>query len=119
MDEMNVPVNLLQKMINEHCYQYMRSTTPVSLYPAVYYAHLASNRARAHENKPASDGPRGGQKFEETRYPAALAAAAGNAPSQSDVSNPTTVEPLVPFGTFIQQTRPDDVTKIRTGMWYI
>ena len=25
--------------------------------PAVYYAHLASNRARSHENKPASSGP--------------------------------------------------------------
>ena len=31
MDEANIPPNELQNMIYEHCYQYMRSTTPVSL----------------------------------------------------------------------------------------
>ncbi|KAL8771701.1 MAG: hypothetical protein Q9209_002892 [Squamulea sp. 1 TL-2023] len=50
LDEANVPVDAFQKMLYEHSYQYMRSTTPVSLFPAVYYAHLASNRARAHED---------------------------------------------------------------------
>lgn len=52
-------------MIYNHCYQYMRSTTPVSLYPAVYYAHLAAARCRAHEGAPASGPPRFGQKHEE------------------------------------------------------
>lgn len=42
--------NRIQNMIYEHCYQYMRSTTSVSMFPAVYYAHLASTRARAHED---------------------------------------------------------------------
>ncbi|KAF5020355.1 hypothetical protein F66182_7627 [Fusarium sp. NRRL 66182] len=56
LDEMNMPVNELQKMIYQQCYSYARSTTPVSLHPAVYYAHLASNRARAHENIPTSEG---------------------------------------------------------------
>ncbi|CAL8577970.1 Protein argonaute, variant 2 [Xanthoria parietina] len=50
LDEANVPVDVFQKMLYEHSYQYMRSTTPVSLFPAVYYAHLASNRARSHED---------------------------------------------------------------------
>ncbi|KAL8815674.1 MAG: hypothetical protein Q9223_005211 [Gallowayella weberi] len=50
MDEAGVPVDVFQKMLYEHCYQYIRSTTPVSLFPAVYYAHLASNRARAQED---------------------------------------------------------------------
>lgn len=50
MDEANVPIDLFQKLLYEQCYQYIRSTTPVSLHPAVYYAHLASNRARSHEN---------------------------------------------------------------------
>ncbi|KAH6511572.1 hypothetical protein HBI81_243350 [Parastagonospora nodorum] len=40
----------LQSFIFEHSYQYVRSTTPVSLHPAVYYAHLAADRARAHLN---------------------------------------------------------------------
>ena len=65
LDEMNMPVNELQKMIYQQCYSYARSTTPVSLHPAVYYAHLASNRARAHENLPTSDGFRAGPKGHE------------------------------------------------------
>jgi eukaryotic translation initiation factor 2C len=38
----------LQQFIFEHSYQYVRSTTPVSMHPAVYYAHLAADRSRAH-----------------------------------------------------------------------
>ncbi|KAL8866378.1 MAG: hypothetical protein Q9198_008915 [Flavoplaca austrocitrina] len=49
MDEANVPVDTFQSILYEHCYQYIRSTTAVSLHPAVYYAHLASKRARAHD----------------------------------------------------------------------
>ncbi|KAH7138259.1 Piwi domain-containing protein [Dendryphion nanum] len=40
----------LQSFIFEHSFQYVRSTTPVSLHPAVYYAHLAADRGRAHSN---------------------------------------------------------------------
>ncbi|KAL9609041.1 MAG: hypothetical protein Q9167_006162 [Letrouitia subvulpina] len=50
MDEQNVSPDEFQKFLYEHSYQYQRATTPVSLFPAVYYAHLASNRARAHED---------------------------------------------------------------------
>ncbi|KAH7155211.1 Piwi domain-containing protein [Dactylonectria estremocensis] len=64
-DEMNMPVNDLQKMIYQQCYSYARSTTPVSLHPAVYYAHLASDRARAHENIATSEGFRAGPKGHE------------------------------------------------------
>lgn len=65
IDEMGVPVNDLQKMIYHQCYSYARSTTPVSLHPAVYYAHLAGSRARAHENFAASEGMRAGGKGHE------------------------------------------------------
>ncbi|KAI1771467.1 Piwi-domain-containing protein [Hypoxylon cercidicola] len=50
LDEAGVKPNDLQRMIYQQCYQYCRSTTPVSLHPAVYYSHLASNRARSHES---------------------------------------------------------------------
>jgi eukaryotic translation initiation factor 2C len=40
IDEIRVPVNNLQKMIYHQCYLYARSTTPVSVYPAVYYVYL-------------------------------------------------------------------------------
>lgn len=52
LDECRLGPQVLQQITFEHCFQYMRSTTPVSLFPAVYYAHLASNRAKAHANKP-------------------------------------------------------------------
>lgn len=65
MDEMNCPVNDLQKMIYYQCYSYARSTTPVSLHPAVYYAHLACNRARAHEQTSTTDSARTGSKGHE------------------------------------------------------
>ncbi|KAH8777302.1 eukaryotic translation initiation factor-like protein 2C 2 [Hyaloscypha finlandica] len=119
-DEAKVPVNDLQKMIYQFSYQYMRSTTPVSLFPAVYYAHLASNRARAHESTPASEGPRGGQKFEEARQDAAIRAAVrGTQPgsSQTGSSLPTEAAPLVPLGNPDQG--PELIHKIRNGMWYI
>ncbi|KAL8671085.1 MAG: hypothetical protein Q9168_004410 [Polycauliona sp. 1 TL-2023] len=49
LDEAKLHENAFQKMLNEQCYQYIRSTTAVSLHPAVYYAHLASKRAQAHD----------------------------------------------------------------------
>lgn len=45
----------LQNMIYEASYQYVRSTTPVSLHPAIYYAHLAALRAGSHVSKTGSD----------------------------------------------------------------
>lgn len=65
LDEMGVPVNEFQKMIYHQCYSYARSTTPVSLHPAVYYAHLAGSRARSHENIATSEGFRSGGKGHE------------------------------------------------------
>lgn len=41
----------LQQYLYMHSYQYCRSTTPVSLHPAIYYAHLASLRSKAHEDR--------------------------------------------------------------------
>ncbi|EKD12356.1 piwi domain-containing protein [Drepanopeziza brunnea f. sp. 'multigermtubi' MB_m1] len=118
-DEIKMPINEFQKMVYQSSYQYMRSTTPVSLFPAVYYAHLASNRARAHESNPASDGPRGGQKFEEKiQDDVALRRVntAAHGSSQTGTSVRTEAAPLMPLGN------PESVeimTKIRTSMWYI
>lgn len=39
----------LYQFCYEHVYQYCRATTPVSLPPAVYYAHLLSKRAVHHD----------------------------------------------------------------------
>lgn len=55
-DEMGIPLPDLQRMLYEQVYSYARSTTPVSIHPAIYYAHLAGARARCHENAATSDG---------------------------------------------------------------
>lgn len=84
---------------------------------------MASNRARAHEGKAASEGPRGGQKFEELQQDAAQRRAAGYGPStvggssQSGDKN-SEARPLLPMGELESADR-ERVTKIRTGMWYI
>jgi len=44
------PNEKIQTLIYEHSYQYIRATTPVSMFPAVYYAHIASLRG-AHHSK--------------------------------------------------------------------
>jgi eukaryotic translation initiation factor 2C len=49
-DECALKPDDLQRILYHQCYQYCRSTTPVSLHPAVYYAHLAGARARHHED---------------------------------------------------------------------
>ncbi|KAG9707238.1 Piwi-domain-containing protein, partial [Aureobasidium melanogenum] len=50
LNEPSWPNEKIQTLIYEHSYQYIRATTPVSLFPAVYYAHIASLRA-AHHSK--------------------------------------------------------------------
>lgn len=100
LDEVGLSPNQLHAMIYEQCYAYVRSTTPVSLHPAVYYAHLASNRARPHENIPASSGPRSGPDVKK------------QSSSKSTELTLTEVLQLLPFGT--QGDGTIDMT-----MWYI
>ncbi|KAF8250164.1 Piwi-domain-containing protein [Wilcoxina mikolae CBS 423.85] len=49
-DECKIPVDTLYGLIYNTCYTYIRATCSVSLVPATYYAHVASARARCHEN---------------------------------------------------------------------
>ena len=51
LNETKMPNEELQTLISEQCYQYQRATTPVSQHPAIYYAHIASNRAVPHDPK--------------------------------------------------------------------
>ncbi|RDW67854.1 eukaryotic translation initiation factor-like protein 2C 2 [Coleophoma cylindrospora] len=121
LDEAQVAPNDFHKMIYQMSYQYMRSTTPVSLFPAVYYAHLASNRARAHEDAPSSGGPRGGQKFmEQMQDDSNRQNFTGRPPTSQTGSSgplPTEARPLVPLGA--PNNSPEMLDKIRCGMWYI
>ncbi|KAK6828449.1 eukaryotic translation initiation factor [Apiospora arundinis] len=48
MDEIGHTKASLTNLIYQQCYQYSRCHTPVSLHPAIYYAHRISLRARSH-----------------------------------------------------------------------
>ncbi len=100
-------------MIYSQCYQYARSTTPVSLHPAVYYAHLASNRARAHESTPSSEGPRSGSKAHEI-YTAKIAQGDPVVSSMGKVGT-------MPLLTLGGEPNHEDTNRkfLRETMWYI
>lgn len=100
MDEANVPVDVFQSMLYQHCYQYQRATTPVSLYPAVYYAHLAAARAIAHIDKPEME------KWAERRE---AMNRGGQMPTYAKDSQAEAPKLLI----------MDNRNKIRYGMWYI
>ncbi|KKY15039.1 putative eukaryotic translation initiation factor 2c [Phaeomoniella chlamydospora] len=97
--------NHLQNLIYDQCYQYIRSTTSVSLHPAVYYAHLASKRAKAHEDTPDASGPTGGPGHKMA------------APSSSEgTAGSTEVPMLKPLCVRNQQGR---YTGIEKHMWFV
>ncbi|RDA87368.1 hypothetical protein CP532_6980 [Ophiocordyceps camponoti-leonardi (nom. inval.)] len=120
LDEMNVPVNDFQKMIYQQCYSYARSTTPVSLHPAVYYAHLAGARARAHENIATSEGFRSGAKGHEmVRDQVAKGVTIGSIPSGTESPALLTLGGKVnpEKGPADGEQRQRDF--FRSTMWYI
>ena len=100
VDEMNVPVDQFQAMLYEQCYQYQRATTPVSLFPAVYYAHLAAARAIAHINL--TENQKWAQKY--------LQAQAPGVPLPSMTGNETQPPDLIGL---------EPTNLIHYSMWYI
>ncbi|KAJ5924679.1 hypothetical protein N7466_008866 [Penicillium verhagenii] len=67
LDEIGHKPEELENMIYEQSYQYVRSTTPVSIHPAIYYSHLITARARHHEDVASSAGPQSGPKIPHDR----------------------------------------------------
>lgn len=51
LNEPNMSNEELQTLIYEQSYQYIRSTTPISQHPAIYYAHIVSNRVSVTQPK--------------------------------------------------------------------
>jgi eukaryotic translation initiation factor 2C len=87
----------------------------------VYYAHLASNRARSHESAASSDGPRGGQKFEEAQQDAANRRVQQGTAAGSSQTGTTEQEclPLLEMGNLSPNITAEMIDAIRSGMWYI
>ncbi|KAL8404858.1 hypothetical protein RB594_009658 [Gaeumannomyces avenae] len=108
-DEVKMSPDELQKMIYQQCYQYARSTTPVSLHPAVYYAHLASNRGRSHENANSS------QKDPKTRKEPGVFAKGEDEESMHGRRMESV--PLLPIGT--SGANPQNIEHFKGTMWFI
>ncbi|KXH51872.1 piwi domain-containing protein [Colletotrichum simmondsii] len=114
VDEAKMGTNDLQRMIYGQCYQYARSTTPVSLHPAIYYADLACGRARAHENIATSQGFRSGPKAAE------MADEYGSRGlSMFEGERPTESLPLLPLGGSGPDSDPQASDMFKNTMWYI
>jgi eukaryotic translation initiation factor 2C len=115
-DEIGMKPDDLQKMIYQQCYQYMRATTPVSLHPAVYYAHLAGARARQHENVATSDQvPAVAKDWVQGHVPGW--GAKTQYQTNTSREDPTECIPLLKMGG--DESRSDMRHLFRTGMWYI
>ncbi|OAA54541.1 eukaryotic translation initiation factor [Niveomyces insectorum RCEF 264] len=109
-DEIKMPPHLLQKMLYQQCYQYARSTTPVSLHPAVYYAHLAGDRARSHETI-------GSEKKDPVLIKQQMTNWTAKKPSSNRTTHPTEAPPLLPFGAAEAVDKNKSFTPFT--MWYI
>nr|ALJ83738.1 quelling-defective 2 [Colletotrichum lindemuthianum] len=114
MDDAKMSPSDLQKMIYGQCYQYARSTTPVSLHPAIYYADLAAGRARAHENIATSQGFRSGPKAAELVDEYGARGQTMFEPNQS-----TEALPLLPLGGSPGEADPASSDMFKGTMWYI
>ncbi|KAI2631219.1 Piwi domain-containing protein [Xylaria nigripes] len=110
-DDVGVSPDLLQNMIYHQCYQYARATTPVSLHPAIYYAHVASNRARAHEKIPSSrkENPGGKAGFPTAKHSSEVY----SDKSQREADPPA----LIPM--LIDGELPEHIAFLNNTMWYI
>ena len=76
------------------------ASTNFGAVPAVYYAHLASNRARAHEDISSSLGPHTNKEEQKMKLQSA----------NSSEKPPTEFPPLLPM---------DNANGIQFTMWYI
>lgn len=96
LNEVGMSSEELQTILYEQVYQYARATTPVSMHPAIYYAHIASGRAGPHApNWAGSTDGKGTQ---------------GGGSSGPGSSQPVDVEKLMPM---------PNQGGICTSMWYI
>jgi eukaryotic translation initiation factor 2C len=114
-DECGLPPTELQRILYHQCYQYCRSTTPVSLHPAVYYAHLAGARARHHENMASSEQVPEESKYLVLKRPGPMAKHDASTVSSSSEAQ---AAPLMKIGHG-GKARPDAILTFTNTMWWV
>jgi eukaryotic translation initiation factor 2C len=96
LNEAKMSNDELHTILYEQVYQYARATTPVSIHPAIYYAHIAADRAGPHAVN--------WQGSTDGRGPTQQGGSSGPG------SQPVDVLPLMPM---------PNQGGINTSMWYI
>ncbi|KAK4242909.1 hypothetical protein C8A03DRAFT_28908 [Achaetomium macrosporum] len=114
-DECALKADDLQRILYHQCYQYCRSTTPVSLHPAVYYAHLAGARARHHENMATSEQVPSEQKYLVLKRPGPMAK--WDKESTASTEKETMPPPLMKPGS--HGGRADAIETFIGTMWWV
>lgn len=117
LNEAGLTNDEIHTLCYEQSYQYIRATTPISIHPAIYYAHIASNRAVLHD--PTWNGSSDGKE----RAEAAKAAAAGlppparTGPGASQASRQDTSHPSQQSYEKLMVMPP--LGGIQNSMWFI
>jgi eukaryotic translation initiation factor 2C len=114
-DECGLRPDDLQRILYHQCYQYCRSTTPVSLHPAVYYAHLAGTRARHHENMATSEQVPADNKFLVLKRPGPMAKHDASTVSSKEGTMPAALMEIGHGGL----ARPDAIAMFKNTMWWV
>lgn len=117
LDEIKWAPDRLQTMIYHHCYQYVRSTTPVSIHPAIYYAHLAAARSRAWEDINASDKDKQLQR-QQIVLPLSKHNDNATVSSLNRMQSEPPV-PLMPIGGDEDYARTNNIEFFKGTMWFI
>ncbi|KAK4150109.1 hypothetical protein C8A00DRAFT_18308 [Chaetomidium leptoderma] len=116
-DECGLKPDELQRILYHQCYQYCRSTTPVSLHPAVYYAHLAGTRARHHEDMASSEQVPVESRHVVLRRPGPMAKG-GDATTVASHDTNTMPPPLMIIGRG-GQARAAAIETFKNTMWWV
>lgn len=109
LNDAGMPNEEIQTLIYEQCYQYIRATTPVSQHPAIYYAHIASNRAVPHDPKWSGSTPGSDQSGDNKPRSGSQSGSQGQSGGSSSGA-PGDVLKLMPM---------PNQAGIQTSMWYI
>jgi eukaryotic translation initiation factor 2C len=119
LDQNNLDHEALQQFIFEHSFQYARSTTPVSMFPAIYYAHLASNRGKCHEDRYSLTSDKKGIAEKMVGGMDAAQAIAETRKEKAEIIKNLPTPPKDPYTTPLLPLCSKNTVHLDTKMWYI
>jgi len=117
LNETGMSNDEIHTLCYEHSYQYIRATTPVSIHPAIYYAHLASNRAVPHD--PHWQDSTSGQTTTQGPGPQAAGHSGSQSGSQPPKQGSKEQSSTAPQEVWDKLMPMPNTGGIQSSMWYI